>query len=72
MKMKCLRAGLLASLAFASLAGPAAAWSPRPAAYGVGVKKNVPVTMSDGTVLRAYVFFPTDPKTGARRPGRSP
>src|SRR5688500_8856715 len=40
--------------------GPAGAWSPGPARYGVGVNEHVPVTMADGTILRADVHFPTD------------
>jgi hypothetical protein len=39
--------------------GTALAWSPEPAQYGVVEQQNVPVTMSDGTVLRA---------TSTRRP----
>src|SRR5205814_5860205 len=36
------------------LAVPAqAAWQPEPATYGIAEQHNVPVTMSDGTVLRA-------------------
>ncbi len=38
----------------------ATAWSPGPARYGTGVTENVPVTMADGTVLRADVNFPTN------------
>jgi len=38
--------------------GTALAWSPEPATYGVVEQQNVPVTMSDGTVLRANVYYP--------------
>ena len=38
----------------------AGAWSPGSARYGTGVTANVPVTMADGTVLRADVNFPTN------------
>jgi uncharacterized protein len=59
----------------AALACPAAAcatWHPEAARYGVGSVKSVPVTMSDGTVLRADVFYPTDPSTGREASGRFP
>ncbi len=36
--------------------GSALAWSPEPAHYGVVEQQSVPVTMSDGTVLRANVY----------------
>ena len=43
------------------LAAPAAAaWSPEPAKYGVAEQHNVPVTMSDGTILRADVYSPAN------------
>ena len=37
----------------------ASSWSPQTAVYGTGSLLDVPVTMSDGTVLRADVYFPT-------------
>jgi putative CocE/NonD family hydrolase len=40
--------------------------------YGVGETANVPVTMADGTVLRADVYFPTDRATSAPAPGPFP
>ncbi|MHB1584535.1 MAG: CocE/NonD family hydrolase [Acidimicrobiales bacterium] len=83
-----VRVGVVAGLAAAALVattaagaastgtapGPAAtaAWSPQPAAYGEGSHLNEPVTMSDGTVLRADVYYPTDPSTGAPAPGTFP
>src|SRR5919112_1341696 len=52
-------------LALLTFATPAAAegWTPydRPAQFGVVVDKDVPVTMSDGTVLRADVHRPDAP-----------
>jgi putative CocE/NonD family hydrolase len=42
------------------------------AEYGVGEHKNVPVTMSDGVVLRANVYYPTDLKTGKAARGPFP
>lgn len=49
-----------------------ASWSPQPAVYGEGSELNQPVTMSDGTVLRADVYYPTDPATGTAAPGPFP
>lgn len=34
-------------------------WSPQAATYGTGSLRDLPVTMSDGTILRADVYFPT-------------
>lgn len=52
-------------------AGPAR-WVPQAATYGEGSSLNLPVTMSDGTVLRADVYYPTDPRTGREAAGRFP
>ena len=53
-------------------AGPAsAAWAPEPATYGVGEHANVPVTMSDGTILSANVYYPTN-SSGQAAPGPFP
>jgi putative CocE/NonD family hydrolase len=38
----------------------------------LGKQSNVPVTMSDGTVLRANVYFPTDPNSGQAASGNFP
>ncbi|HEY3727860.1 MAG TPA: CocE/NonD family hydrolase [Solirubrobacteraceae bacterium] len=52
---------IFAVLALSAIAAPvASAWTPEPARYGVGSRTNLPVTMSDGTVLRANVYYPTD------------
>ena len=59
---------LVASAALFS--GTALAWSPEPAKYGVVEQKNVPVTMSDGTVLRANVYSPAT--GGVAAPGPFP
>ncbi len=48
------------------------AWQPGPPAYGVGLTSNLPVTMADGTVLRADVYFPTDRGGTAPAPGTFP
>ena len=44
----------------------ASSWSPQPATYGTGSLLDLPVTMSDGTILRADVYFPT--KAGTSTP----
>jgi uncharacterized protein len=36
-------------------------WTPQPATYGTGSLLDLPVTMSDGTVLRVDVYYPTEP-----------
>jgi putative CocE/NonD family hydrolase len=50
--------------------GTALAWSPEPATYGIVEQQNVPVTMSDGTVLRANIYSPS--VNGAAAPGPFP
>ena len=44
--------------------GPGSHWKPEKAIYGTTSQNDVPVTMSDGTVLRANIVYPTNPKTG--------
>ena len=63
-------AALLCALVCATPAH--AAWKPEPASYGVSTTKNVPITMKDGTVLRADVHYPADPKTGKPAAGKFP
>lgn len=46
-------------------------WKPRPATYGVVVTKDVPIEVSDGTVLSANIFRPARPD-GTAAPGRFP
>jgi putative CocE/NonD family hydrolase len=68
------RAALLAALITAMLAlggASAWAWQARPATYAVAKQTNVPITMSDGTVLYADVLRPASPG-GAPAPGRFP
>jgi len=48
------------------------AWKPGPERYGVGKRSNVPVRMRDGTILRANVYYPTTPSSGAAAPGPFP
>ncbi len=46
-----------------------ASWSPQPAIYGVGTEVDQPITMSDGTIIRANVSYPTlSNKTAAPGP----
>lgn len=47
-------------------------WDPEPAQYGVGVRHNVAVPMSDGITLRADIHYPTDAQTGDAAPGPFP
>ena len=72
----CTGAGFAVGLvlAFSALAAPAGAahWVPERAVYGIGEEHNVPVTMPDGTVLRANIYRPTDAKTGRPAPGPFP
>ncbi|MGH2875689.1 MAG: CocE/NonD family hydrolase, partial [Solirubrobacteraceae bacterium] len=68
---------LLAAIAVTLAGAPVASaqagtWTPEPATYGQGQQTNIPVTMSDGTVLRANVYYPTDPSTGQEAPGSFP
>jgi len=56
----------------AASAAPGHHWSPGPERYGVGKTLDQPVTMADGTVLRADVYYPTDPQTKQRAAGRFP
>ena len=53
-------------------ASDAGSWSPQPATYGTGSLLDLPVTMSDGTVLRADVYFPTTSGTTTAAPGLFP
>jgi uncharacterized protein len=62
----------VAATACLSLAAPAAAWTPESATYGVGELKNQQITMSDGTVLSANVYYPTDASTGQEASGSFP
>ncbi len=69
--MRPAKSAFLACAAIAFSAAPAqAAWEPGPERYDVAKRANVPVTMSDGTVLRADVYSPTVRETG--EPARGP
>src|SRR5437763_844740 len=67
-------AGVLAcaTLLGLTLAPGASAWSPEDATYKVGTQSNDAVKMGDGTILRANVYYPVDPKTGQAAPGLFP
>jgi uncharacterized protein len=52
-------------------AAPGSTYQPGPAKYGVGKTVDQPVTMRDGTVLRADVYYPTD-SSGKQAPGKFP
>lgn len=47
-------------------------WQPDPPKYGYDEKKDIPVRMDDGIVLRADEYFPVDPVSGAKVPGHFP
>ena len=47
-------------------------WVPQAATYGTGALRDLPVTMSDGTVLRADVYFPTTAGTTTAANGLFP
>ncbi|KAA9155388.1 CocE/NonD family hydrolase [Amycolatopsis acidicola] len=53
-------------------AAPGHSWTPGPAEYGESKQENVPVTMADGTVLRATVDTPLDKATGQPAAGPFP
>lgn len=50
----------------------APSWTPGPSVYGVGVRHNVAVPMSDNIVLRADIHYPTVPQTGQPAVGPFP
>jgi uncharacterized protein len=60
----------LTAPAKAALGPTGTAWTPQAAIYGLGSSLNMPVKASDGTILRADVYYPTNSKTG--RPASGP
>lgn len=56
----------------AASAAPGSKWKPDQAKYGVGKSADEPITMSDGTVLRADVYYPTLQGAKTQAPGRFP
>ncbi|WP_167376673.1 CocE/NonD family hydrolase [Rhizobium multihospitium] len=51
---------------------PGGTWTPGEAGYGVKLEKQSSVRMSDGTVLRVDIAYPTDLATGGRAKGPFP
>jgi uncharacterized protein len=70
--IRCARTLGVAVVAWLALAGTASAWTPEAATYGVGELKNQQVTMSDGTVVSANVYYPTNTSTGQEASGSFP
>jgi putative CocE/NonD family hydrolase len=70
MGRRAIGAAGLAAVLFGALTPVARAkqttgvWQPGPPVYGVVEQSNVPVTMSDGNILRVNIFRPADPATG--------
>lgn len=72
-RILCLTAlFVVAELSGSQVSRGATTWQPDPVKYGYGVQKDIPVRMDDGVVLRADVYFPTDPATEKRAPGSFP
>jgi uncharacterized protein len=56
----------------ASSPWPGGVWTPGEATYGSKIDSQLSVTMSDGTILKVDVAYPTDLATGARAKGPFP
>jgi len=56
----------------AASSAPGHNWTPEPEQYDVGKTADLPVTMADGTVLRADVYFPANLGTKTQAPGQFP
>ncbi len=69
-----VRRGAWVAAAAVLLAAPqaSAAWTPGPEQFGTERQQALPVTMQDGTILRADVTYPTDKQTGKRLTGKLP
>lgn len=73
--MTTLRSRLTAAAARARRRSPSPFqpdWTPPPAQFGVGIRHNVAVRMSDGVDLRVDIHYPTVPDTGAAAAGPFP
>lgn len=57
---RLLAALLLVAGLLAGVPAQAATWAPGPERYGIAVTKDVPITLSDGTVLRADIHAPAE------------
>ena len=66
-----MAAVLLSPVARASVTGTSG-WAPEAPSYGYATNLDQPVTMKDGTVLRADVYYPTSPSTGKAAAGPFP
>ena len=62
---------VLLSCGVSAAAADTSGWKPEAATYGVGQTLNIPVTMSDGTVLRVDEYYPTS-ASGAAAKGPFP
>ena len=51
---------------------PGGRWQPDLVQYGEELVADQPIVTSDGVTLRADVYYPADPSTGQRAPGRFP
>src|SRR5436853_7272348 len=71
MKTWVRRASATTLVLFAAASGTAAA-ADAPATFGIATTRNVPIRLSDGTILRANLYRPTDMKTGKLAPGPFP
>jgi putative CocE/NonD family hydrolase len=70
-QLRRLLAGFAASVAVLMIvAGSADAWRPGPAKFAVYEQRNLPVKMSDGTVLRVNVYYPA--RSGHPAAGKFP
>lgn len=69
-----MRRALVLILVLLSVAPAAAAAAPRPSApdFGSVERRNQEIRMADGTILRADVTVPADPRTGRAAAGRFP
>jgi uncharacterized protein len=64
-------AGSASASASALARRPLPTWSPQPIQYGMGTESDVGITMSDGTVIRANVYYPVT-STGQAANGHFP
>lgn len=65
-------AAAIAALVTACAPGPPVDVDPHASAHGIVVTRNIAIHLSDGQVLRADLYEPTDPHSGERSPGPFP
>jgi uncharacterized protein len=63
---------ILLAVCTPAIARPQQPWRAGEPGFAFAAIKDIPVRMDDGIVLRADEYFPTDPVTGAKPPGRFP